>query len=49
MYKANMLVFVDETGKDARDSARRFGYALRGQTPQVPRLFIQTTEVCGHQ
>ena len=39
MYKANMLVFVDETGKDARDSARRFGYALRGQTPQVPRLF----------
>ena len=37
MYKTNMLVFVDETGKDARDSARRFGYALRGQTPQFHR------------
>lgn len=39
MYRSSMLVFADETGKDAQDSARRFGYALRGQTPQVPRLF----------
>ena len=38
MYKTNMLVFTDETGKDARDCARRFGYALRGQTPQFHRL-----------
>ena len=39
MYKTNMLVFADETGKDARDCARRFGYALRGQTPQAPHSF----------
>ena len=34
MYKSNMLVFADETGKDGRDCLRRFGCALRGQTPQ---------------
>ena len=28
MYKAEMLVFADETGKDACDCLRRFGYAL---------------------
>ena len=34
MYNVNMLVFADETGKDARDSIRRYGYAVQGQTPQ---------------
>ena len=34
VYKSNMLVFADETGKDGRDCLRRFGYALKGQTPQ---------------
>ena len=31
MYKSNMLIFADETGKDGRDCSR-FGYALKGQT-----------------
>ena len=34
MYKSNMLFLADETGKDGRDCLRRFGYALKGQTPQ---------------
>ena len=29
LYKPSMLVFVDETGTDRRDSLRRFGYSLR--------------------
>ena len=33
MYNVNMLVFADETGKDAQDSIRRYGYAVQGQTP----------------
>ena len=34
MYNVNMLVFADETGKDARDCISRYGYAVQGQTPQ---------------
>ena len=31
IYSPKMMVFVDETGCDNRDSMRKFGYALRGQ------------------
>ena len=31
LYKADMLVFVDESGADRRDSLRKFGYRLRGK------------------
>ena len=29
-FSANMLVFLDETGSDRRNSIRQFGYGLRG-------------------
>ena len=29
MYNSNMLVFLDETGYNRKDAARRFGYSLR--------------------
>ena len=45
MYEANMLVFADETGKDERDCLRRFGYALRGQTPQCTQVFRRGTRI----
>lgn len=38
MYKANMLVFADETGKDGRDCLRRSSYALKGHTPQYNQV-----------
>ena len=34
MHNVNMFVFADETGKDKRDSLRRYGYAVQGTTPQ---------------
>ena len=34
MYHVNMLMFADETGKDAQDCIRRYGYAVQGQAPQ---------------
>ena len=43
MYKSSMLVFADETGKDGRDCLRRFGYALKGQTPQCSQLLRRGT------
>ena len=30
LYSSNMLVFVDESGSDCRDSIRKYGYGLRG-------------------
>ena len=37
-YDRDLLVFVDETGFDHRDYARRFGYAILGQTPVYHRF-----------
>jgi len=36
-YSSHQLVWVDETGCDHRDHIRKYGYALRGQTPIYPR------------
>jgi len=32
-YKSRQLVWVDETGCDHREHVRKYGYALRGETP----------------
>ncbi len=34
-YAPEMMVFVDETGCDRRSSTRKFGYALKGITPET--------------
>ncbi|XP_065908973.1 uncharacterized protein [Dysidea avara] len=31
LYDSSMLVFVDETGTDMRDSLRKYGYSVRGK------------------
>jgi len=31
LYDPSMLVFLDETGTDMRDSLRRYGYSVRGK------------------
>lgn len=36
-----MLVFIDETGTDRRDSLRRYGYSLRGKTPRSSKLLCR--------
>ncbi len=38
MFNATQFVWVDETGSDARNTMRKFGYALRGMTPTYHRL-----------
>ena len=38
MYKADMFIFVDETGMDARDKIRKYGYGLRGKPPVAQKL-----------
>jgi hypothetical protein len=33
LFQRNMFVWIDETGSDARNHVRKYGYALRGDTP----------------
>ena len=45
LFRRDMFVWVDETGSDARDYIRRFGYALRGMTPTSHRLLARGKRV----
>ena len=45
IYTPEMLVFVDETGSDNRDSMRKFGYALRGQRATSRRILCRGKRV----
>ena len=38
-------MFVDETGNDARDSMRKFGYALQGQRATSRRMLCRGKRV----
>lgn len=39
-FDANMLVWIDETGSDRRNSVRAYGYAIRGLTPERHNLRV---------
>lgn len=39
LYRREMFVWVDESGCDRRDTMRKYGYAIRGQTP-VSKTFL---------
>ena len=45
IYTPEMMVFVDETGSDNRDSMRKFGHALRGQRATSRRLVCRGKRV----
>ncbi len=35
IFSPEMLVFIDESGFDCRDTLRKYGYSLRGQPCQA--------------
>jgi transposase len=41
LYERHMLVFVDETGADRRDSLRKYGYSVRGKTPKSFKMLVR--------
>jgi transposase len=45
LFSRDQLVWVDETGSDAKDSVRKFGYAIRGCTPVTHRLLVRGRRV----
>ena len=40
-YDPEYFVWVDESGSDAKSHIRKFGYALRGQTPIYHRFLAR--------
>jgi len=40
-YDPSMIVWVDETGCDLRNAMRKYGYGIRGMTPQDYTLKIR--------
>lgn len=43
MYDPEMLVWIDETGCDRRNSLRRYGYSIRGMPPRDYKLLVRGT------
>ena len=41
VYSPRMLLFIDESGWDQRNRLRRYGYSIRGMTPQDYRLLVR--------
>ena len=41
LCKRELFVWVDETGCDRRDCMRKYGYALRGETPEYHRILVR--------
>ena len=44
-YPRDFFVWVDETGSDRRDQIRKFGYALRGETPVYHRFLLRGVRI----
>ena len=45
IYETHMLVFIDETGADRRDTLRKYGYSLRGKPPRSCQLLARGERV----
>ena len=45
VYSRDMIVFVDETGADKRNTLRKYGYSLRGKTPRSHELLVRGERV----
>ena len=41
VYEPEMLVFLDETGADRRNTLRKYGYSMRGKPPQKHTLLVR--------
>ena len=46
-FHPDMLVFIDETGSERRNSIRQYGYGLRGITPVLYQLSVYGKRISG--
>ena len=45
VYSSDMLVFLDETGADRRNTSRKYGYSTRGKRPISQQLQVRGQRV----
>ena len=45
LYKPEMLIFIDESGSDNRDTLRKYGYCIRGKPPRSLKLLVRGERV----
>ena len=45
VYSSDMLVFLDETGADRRNTSRKYGYSIRGKCPVSQQLLVRGQRV----
>ena len=45
IYSQDMLIFLDESGSDKRDSLRKYGYSLRGKPPRCQKFLVRGERV----
>ena len=45
LYEQEMLIFIDETGSDKRDSLRKYGYSLRGRPAKSHKIISRGKHV----
>jgi len=41
VYSSGMLVFLDETGADRRNTSRKYGYSIRGKRRISQQLLVR--------
>lgn len=46
LFSKDLFVSVDETGCDRRNYIRKYGYAIRGQTPVSHQFLVRGKRVC---
>ena len=46
-FHPDMLVFIDETGSERRNSMRQYGYGLHGITPVQYQLIVYGKRISG--
>ena len=46
-YNPEMLIFLDETGADRRNTLRKYGYSIRGKPAQKHSLLVRGEHVSG--
>ena len=45
LYEPEMLIFIDETGSDKRDSLRKYGYSMRGRPAKSHKIISRGKHV----
>ena len=45
LYDPEMIIFIDETGSDKRDSLRKYGYSLRGRPARSHKIISRGEHV----